>query len=171
MEVGQLAVHVGVRAAGYIASKMGWPKRSLQHTLPHSFIRVGVATLDGGDSFTEGYSLVAAAGTGAIASGAGYTGGAIVGAGWDWFENGTSFNAAFDQRFSYLGLGASMSVGAVNSMFAIQMFQWANVPNPWSNIKYLEGAVIRLNTMTAGKGAGMAAQGAVQAHEQRQEGK
>ena len=64
-----------------------------------------------------------------------------------------------------------MTVGAVNSMFATQMFQWANVPNALSNVVTPEGAVICLNTIVTGQAAGKAAQGAVQMHEQKQEGK
>jgi filamentous hemagglutinin len=118
---------------------------------------------------TAGYSLGAAAGTGALVSGGMYTGGTVLGALGDWYRNDTNFGVAFDQRFSFLGLGTSMAVGAVNSMFTAQMFQWANVPNAWSNALTPEGAVIRINTIATGKVAGMAAQGAVQAHEQKQE--
>ena len=118
---------------------------------------------------TQGYSLGAAAGTGALVSGGMYTGGTVLGALGDWYRNDTNFGVAFDQRFSFLGLGTSMAVGAVNSMFTAQMFQWANVPNAWSNALTPEGAVIRINTIATGKVAGMAAQGAVQAHEQKQE--
>ena len=118
---------------------------------------------------TQGYSWSAAAGSGAFSSGAGYTGGAAAGAGWDWFKNGTNFDAAFDQRFSYLGLGTSMSLGAVNGVLTTQMFQWANVPNAFSNLRTPEGVVIRLNGFATGKSVGAAAQGAVQAHENKQE--
>ncbi|QAU23748.1 hypothetical protein EO087_06930 [Dyella sp. M7H15-1] len=120
---------------------------------------------------TQGYSLGAAAGTGAVASGVTYTLGISYGARQDSRYGQISFGTAFNQRFSYLGLGTSMAVGAVNSMVATQMFQWANVPNAWSNVTSPAGAVIRINTMATGKAAGMAAQGAVQAHEQKQEGK
>ncbi|QAU23750.1 hypothetical protein EO087_06940 [Dyella sp. M7H15-1] len=120
---------------------------------------------------TQGYSLGAAAGSGALVSGGMYTGGSVVGALGDWYRNGANFASSFNQRFSYLGLGTSMTVGAVNGMFATQMFQWANVPNAWSNALTAEGAVIRINTIATGKAAGMAAQGAVQTYEQKQEGK
>ncbi len=118
---------------------------------------------------TANYSLGAAAGSGALVSGGVYTGGSVAGAIGDWYRGDASFASSFDQRFSYLGLGTSMAVGAVNGMFATQMFQWANVSNALSNAFTVEGAVIRINTIATGKAAGMAAQGAVQAHEQKQE--
>jgi filamentous hemagglutinin len=111
---------------------------------------------------TQGYSLGAAATSGALGSGAAYTLQNAVGAGLDASRNDISFAQSFDQRFSYLGLTGSMAIGAVGGVFQTQMFQWTGIPNSFSNWITVEGAVIRINKTAVGVAAGKATQGAIQ---------
>lgn len=111
---------------------------------------------------SAGYSLIAASGTGAVISGATYSGGAALGAYADVFSGrSTDLETAFAQRFSYSGLATATTVGAATGVYGTAMFQWAGVPNTLSNLKTLPGAIIRLNSMVLGQSAGRAAQGAV----------
>ena len=96
---------------------------------------------------TQSYSLGSAVGTGALVSGATYTGGATTGAFIDWRYNGANFGAAFDQRFSPYGLVGTMIIGAAGGAYQTSMFQAANVANTWKNIFTVEGAMIRGNQM------------------------
>ncbi|GAB2568074.1 hypothetical protein [Dyella jejuensis] len=108
----------------------------------------------------QGYSLGAAAGTGAVVSGATYTGGAAIGAGSDWYSNGSNFSSAFDQRFSIYALIGTMGIGALGGVYQTAMFQGANVANAMSNLKTTEGVVIRVNQMMMSTSAKKAIQAA-----------
>jgi filamentous hemagglutinin len=108
-----------------------------------------------------GYSLTAAAATGAAMSGGSYTLGAVVSAISDAPTAGQSFSGGFDQKFSLAGLAAASTVGAYNSIFGTSMLSWAGIPNSLSNILTISGAVIRLNNIVLGQVVGRAAQGAV----------
>jgi filamentous hemagglutinin len=112
------------------------------------------------------YSLAAASGTGAVVGGGSYTGGVLAGAIIDnYFGSGQNIGSGFLQGFSYSGLGAAMTVGAVTGMYGTTMFRWAGLPNALSNAATLPGAVIRINSVAMGQGAGRAAQGAVKSSE------
>ncbi|PUA18089.1 hypothetical protein C7W93_19890 [Glaciimonas sp. PCH181] len=104
------------------------------------------------------YSAGAALGTGAVVGGAFYTGGAALSS---VFDKNTSFGNAFDQRFSYPGLAAAMTVGGLTGMYSTAMFSWARVPNSITNLATLPGFIIRVNSGVAGKVAGNAAQAVV----------
>jgi hypothetical protein len=107
------------------------------------------------------YSLAAASVTGAAVSGGFYTGGAVAGAFLDPNSSSQDLYSRFSERFSYTGLGAAMTVGAVTGPYATAMFRWAGVPNVLSNATTWPGAVIRINSLAMGQGAGRAAQGKV----------
>lgn len=42
--------------------------------------------------------------------------------------------AAFNERFSLLGLGTAATVGAVSGVFGTSMFKWAKIPNKLSTV-------------------------------------
>jgi filamentous hemagglutinin len=117
---------------------------------------------------TQGYSLTAGIGTGAVASGITYTGSAALGAFGDSRSTEVGFGAAFDRRFSFAGLGGTMLIGAMGGAYQTSMFQAANVANTWKNIFVIEGAVIRGNqilmTMPAKKAVQAATQESTGAH-------
>ena len=104
------------------------------------------------------YSAGTALGTGAVVGGVFYTGGAALSS---VFDKNTSFGNAFDQRFSYPGLAAAMTVGGLTGMYSTAMFSWAGVPNSITNLATLPGFIIRVNSGVAGKAAGNAAQSVV----------
>src|SRR5450830_129242 len=107
------------------------------------------------------YSMGAALGTGAAASGGVYTLGAAANAAYDQYRNTQNFSDGFNQRFSYPGLGAAMTIGGLTGTYSTAMFSWAGVPNAISNWATLPGFVIRTNSTVLGNVAGQAAQGAV----------
>ena len=108
-----------------------------------------------------GYSLTTAAATGAAVSGVTYTASAGAGAAYNYLSTGANFSSSFDQKFSLAGLAAASTVGAYTNIFSTSMFNLAGIPNSFSNILTLPGAVIRVNGLALGQAAGKAAQGAV----------
>ena len=123
---------------------------------------LGVGAWTGYRSASAAYSLVVGAGTGAAIGGGLYTGGAAVGAfNESLLGSGKDFGSGFSQRFSYSGLGAAMTVGAVTGMYGTTMFRLAGVPNEFGNVVTLPGALIRVNGIAMGQGAGRAVQAVV----------
>ena len=111
---------------------------------------------------TASYWMGTALGTGGVVSGASYTGSAAFSAWIDpKFGTGQSFGAGFEQRFSYPGLSAAISVGALTGMYSTAMFSWAGVPNAFGNWATLPGAVIRINSIAMGQAGGRATQAVV----------
>ena len=121
----------------------------------------------GGDAWaayraaSAAYSMGAALGTGAVIGGGSYTLSAGASAIKDYFITGQSIGTGFNQRFSYPGLGAAMTVGGLTGMYGTAMFSWAGVPNAIGNLATVPGAVIRINSAVLGQAAGRAAQSAV----------
>ncbi|PUA18097.1 hypothetical protein [Glaciimonas sp. PCH181] len=110
---------------------------------------------------TAAYSAGTALGTGMAVSGGIYTLGAGAGAFKDHYTTGENIGTAFDQRFSYPGLGVAMAVGGLTGMYSTAMFGWAGTPNTIKNWATVPGFITRFNSGVFGKVAGDAAQGAV----------
>lgn len=110
------------------------------------------------------YWMGTALGTGAVVGGASYTGGAALSS---VLDKNASFGNAFDQRFSYPGLAAAMTVGGLTGMYGTAMFGWAGVPNGLPNIATLPGFIIRANSFLLGQSAGRAAQAAVNSNKKQ----
>jgi filamentous hemagglutinin len=111
---------------------------------------------------TQGYSLTAAMGSGAVFSGVTYTGLAATGAVADRYIHGTDLGTAFNNRWSPMRLIGTMGIGAVGGAYQTAMFQAANVANTWKNFYTIEGAVIRGNQMLMTIPAKKAVQAAAQ---------
>lgn len=81
-------------------------------------------------------------------------------AAYDGFFNNENFGAGFDQRFSFPGLTAAMTVGGLAGMCGTAMFGWAAIPNAIKNLATAPGIVTRVNSGAWGNVAHQAAQGA-----------
>jgi len=110
------------------------------------------------------YWMGTALGTGAVVGGASYTGSAALSS---VLDKNASFGNAFDQRFSYPGLAAAMTVGGLTGMYGTAMFGWAGVLNGLPNIATLPGFIIRANSFALGQSAGRATQAAVNSNKKQ----
>jgi filamentous hemagglutinin len=166
-------------------------QRALPGAIAHPELGLGIATaLVGGGAITSAaprvsaivsaggkYSAEVAAGYKAAQAGYSLTTGALTGAGLSAGTytftaaaaaaaaiakfQGDDAGAAFNQRFSLLGLGTATTVGAANGVFGTSMFKWADIPNKITNVSTVPGAVIRVNGIVQGQAVGRAAQAAV----------
>lgn len=55
-------------------------------------------------------------------------------------------------------MAGSMVIGSAPGIYGTAMFRWAGIPNAFSNVTTVPGAVIRVNSAAMGKAAGSAAQ-------------
>ncbi|WP_156171463.1 hypothetical protein [Dyella japonica] len=132
----------------------------------------GVDALAAYRAATAGYSVVAGAATGATTAGLTYTAGAASGAYFEARQGNTDFATAFDQRFSYWGLGGATAVGAIGGAYQTQMLQWANIEKKLlPSLQTPGGWVIRANKAIAGNLAGKATQAAVEERQPQEDKK